>query len=509
MHARTHERTHARTHARTHTRTHRTHRTHARYSATRHGHACRYTGWKPEYIALGSKQRARLLFLLAYFHAIIQERRNYIPQGWTEAYEFSPADLRVASNVVEANLGPDAVASGLKLQWALFHGMLENALYGGRISNENDMRVLRAYEVQFFNDAMMAPGAELFKGSGAIPDSTSHADYWDFIEQLPDTDGPDVFGLPRNIERASQKTKSEIILKQLKSLEASGGGAAGGFDRALWRVMLGPSLDSWERLSQNPAALDYDKGKPLPDDATPVQLFVEMEYNNAIAVVQMVDADVRAIRSVVYDGALVTPEVLKNAGTMMTGWVPGKWERKWEGPEAPLPWLQALLKRKIALKQWRADAMQAPKILSGPVDLGHLLHPGTFLNGIRQQTARQTGVPLDALKQISCWDRRAMPSEAKVVVEVTGLLLQGCVFGKDGKLAEAASDELEMVRVDNVFIAFVPPTVPGCYPDGQYTLTPVYYNTLRERLLTSVCVPITSNEQKWVRLGAALFIKEL
>jgi len=102
-----------------------------------------------------------------------------------------------------------------------------------------------------------------------------------------------------------------------------------------------------------------------------------------------------------------------------------------------------------------------------------------------------------------------MPSEAKVVVEVTGLLLQGCVFGKDGKLSEAAADELEMVKVDNCFIAFVPPDVPACYPEGQYSMTPIYYNTTRERLLTSVAVPIPSDEQKWVRLGAALFIKEL
>ncbi len=44
------------------------------------------------------------------------------------SYEFSPADLRVAANVVDANMGPDATAAGLKLEWDLFHGMLENAL---------------------------------------------------------------------------------------------------------------------------------------------------------------------------------------------------------------------------------------------------------------------------------------------------------------------------------------------------------------------------------------------
>ena len=89
-----------------------------------------------------------------------------------------------------------------------------------------------------------------------------------------------------------------------------------------------------------------------------------MEYSNAVKLVSIVDADVRAIRSVVYDGQLVTPAILKNAGTMMTGWVPSNWERKWEGPEAPLPWLQALLKRKIALKQWRRNCLKRGAILS-------------------------------------------------------------------------------------------------------------------------------------------------
>ena len=46
--------------------------------------------------------RSRLLFLLASFHAVMQERRTYIPQGWTKFYEFSYGDMRAGTLVVEA-----------------------------------------------------------------------------------------------------------------------------------------------------------------------------------------------------------------------------------------------------------------------------------------------------------------------------------------------------------------------------------------------------------------------
>jgi|OM-RGC.v1.032529649 hypothetical protein len=85
--------------------------------------------------------------------------------------------------------------------------------------------------------------------------------------------------LPRNIERASQKTKSEIILKQLKSLEASGGAGGGGFDRKLWKALLGPSLESWDRLSSNPAALD------VKVQATMVCKYVSMVHRQLFLVI--------------------------------------------------------------------------------------------------------------------------------------------------------------------------------------------------------------------------------
>ncbi len=61
-----------------------------------------YDSWNQEYISQGNSIiRAQALFALAWFHAVVQERRCFIPQGWSKFYEFSLADLRTAASVID------------------------------------------------------------------------------------------------------------------------------------------------------------------------------------------------------------------------------------------------------------------------------------------------------------------------------------------------------------------------------------------------------------------------
>ena len=46
-------------------------------------------------------ERARLYFLVAWFHAIIQERLTYTPLGWSKKYEFNESDLRCACDTLD------------------------------------------------------------------------------------------------------------------------------------------------------------------------------------------------------------------------------------------------------------------------------------------------------------------------------------------------------------------------------------------------------------------------
>lgn len=50
---------------------------------------------------LSSPIKLQATFVLAWFHALVQERRNYVPQGWLKKHEFHESDFKAAVQVLE------------------------------------------------------------------------------------------------------------------------------------------------------------------------------------------------------------------------------------------------------------------------------------------------------------------------------------------------------------------------------------------------------------------------
>ena len=50
--------------------------------------------------ATNEPNKMQMLFILSWFHALICERRTYIPQGWVKYYEFSYGDLRAGDSIL-------------------------------------------------------------------------------------------------------------------------------------------------------------------------------------------------------------------------------------------------------------------------------------------------------------------------------------------------------------------------------------------------------------------------
>ena len=67
--------------------------------------------------------------------------------------------------------------------------------------------------------------------------------------------------------------------------------------------------------------------------------------------------------------------------------MPNSWCNNWEGPSDPVQWLRSLVAKTLALGSW-VEKSEQKTLLRETVDLSDLFHPDTFLNALRQQTAR-------------------------------------------------------------------------------------------------------------------------
>ncbi|XP_051482944.1 cytoplasmic dynein 2 heavy chain 1 isoform X1 [Apus apus] len=463
-----------------------------------------YESWTPEQInKKGNLSQAHSLFCLAWFHAVCQERRNYIPQGWTKFYEFSLSDLRAGFDII------DRLFEGSKgFQWEFVHGLFENAIYGGRVDNYFDMRVLRSYLKQLFNSQIIgnlnARGKKMtsFPYSISLPNSCSILDYRNIIESLPEDDKPDFFGLPANIARSSQRMISSQVISQLRILSRSVS-AGCKFDREIWSTELSPVLNLWKKLNQNSNLIHQKVSPPVEQQGSPILSFITLEQFNAIRLVQSVHQSLASLSKVIRGTSLLSSEVQRLASALLNQKCPVTWQSKWEGPEDPLHYLRSLVARAVAIQNW-VEKAEKQKLLSDTLDLSELFHPDTFLNALRQETARIMSCSVDSLKFTASWKGRIQ--DGQLQVKITGLQLEGCSF--DGnRLSENLHDSPSVSSVLPCYMAWIPQDAYGPYSPEECITLPVYSSMERDRVVTNIDVPCGGNQDQWIQCGAALFLK--
>ncbi|XP_076138461.1 cytoplasmic dynein 2 heavy chain 1 [Alosa pseudoharengus] len=464
-----------------------------------------YESWSPEQVSKGGQlTRAQALFCLAWFHAVCQERRNYIPQGWTKFYEFSLSDLRAGFDIIDR-----LFEGGKAFQWEFVHGLLENAIYGGRMDSLCDLRILRSYLLQFFSSRLLSAGqsrgrkSSPFPAQISLPNSCSVLDYRGMIENLPEDDRPAFFGLPANIERSSQRIISSQVISQLRILSRSV--AAGSkFDREVWSSGLSPILNLWKKLNQGSSLIHQKVSPPSESQGSPILSFIVLEQFNGIRLVQSIHQSLAALSKVIRGTSLLTADVHKLATALLNQECPLSWQNKWEGPEDPMQYLRAVVARALAIQSW-VEKAEKQSLLTDTLDLSELFHPDTFLNALRQETARSMGCSMDSLKFVASW--RNSISAATLQVKVGGLKLEGCSF--DGnRLSENQHDSPSVSAVPSCYMAWIPQSAAGSYSPEECISLPVYTSAERVRVVTNIDVPCGGTPDQWIQSGAALFLTQ-
>ena len=456
-----------------------------------------------EFVEKGPPSRAQLLFVLSWFHAVLQERRTYIPQGWTKFYEFSPADLRSAADICDMAAG---VAKG-EPDWVSIHGLLGSAIYGGRIDNAQDDRLLNTYLQQYFSSSMLSPGSSrsaIRLGPLTLPASNSHAAYTELIGQLPSQDMPSLFGLPNNAEVAVQQRAASHVQDSLRGLSADAD-AAGKFDRDKWSALLTPILTLWSKLSQQCEPIkQIPAAKPNTEGMSPVDTIIALELVKAKSLLKLIDDSTGAIGRVVRGTELLDASTKAQGNALVQSLVPPAWEAAWEGPAKPDVWMKAVASRIVALGRWQ-QAANSGTLLREPIRLSELLSPSFFLTALRQQTARQAQLPMDSLRLSSALEAQLLGG-ASLRVQIDGLLLQGAACAPPQGLHPLPQDAPIFATMPPLHIAWVPKDTPDPYPADRSALLPLYLDPEREVQLGELRLPCSGTEASWLQAGAALFL---
>ncbi len=314
-----------------------------------------YEKWDQEYnvnMNQNSHQDTdKLMFILAWIHSLIIERSNYNQQGWNGNYDFHSGDLRAGRAIILDSLEN----ASNSYRWDVIHGLFLEFVYGGRIDDDIDKKILCIYLNKFFNDEIMRGEKELFHG-WRFPKKFDIQARKGAIIAMSQGNDPLHLGLPINIKTIMNKNISEHIIQKIVSIESQTKKLDPINQQKLIEI-INPFSMYWEKIKCNieenimdllDDTRNSDEKKMLEKDV--VQLFLNNEFRIGVTIFRTVNfffqetmrnekgnkTSDETEEEIIHDCLL----------ELARGKIPEKWKVEcWHGPKSVFKWLSGLVQR--------------------------------------------------------------------------------------------------------------------------------------------------------------------
>jgi dynein heavy chain len=171
-----------------------------------------YRGVEQQYLDESRKpeEHKKMLFGLAMFHAIVQERRKFGSVGYNISYEFTGSDLEISKR--QLKLFIDLYADEKDLPIKALRYLVGQLNYGGRVTDDWDRRTITHVLEDFFTEKVVEDEYR-FDSTGkyfAPPTGSDLIEYRNYIQDLPNNDDAEVFGLHENANGTSD-TRVQLV----------------------------------------------------------------------------------------------------------------------------------------------------------------------------------------------------------------------------------------------------------------------------------------------------------
>eukprot|EP00924_Labyrinthula_sp_SR-Ha-C_P003608 maker-scaffold_3-augustus-gene-0.0-mRNA-1 protein AED:0.02 eAED:0.02 QI:0/0/0/1/0.5/0/3/0/4475 len=332
----------------------------------------------------------RLVYVLCFLHGVLQERRKYGKIGYNVAYDFNFSDFQISLNLLGLYLAKSFQNNDDVLPWKSLKYLIGDAMYGGRVSDDFDRRVLQTYVDEYFGDFLLDENNKFyFSKSGfdyMLPANDKYEIHKKHIEGLPLTCGPAVFGLHSNAEITYLTNATRSLYSSLVNLQPRTSGSSGGVSR---EDTIAQTAISVRKSLVSPYEIGIIKKKfgqvPTP---TEVVLLQELErFNFLISKMDTTLADLlRALKGEVG----MTDELEDLSNSLFNNYLPPSWSKLAPETQKSLSSWMAMFKKRVSQYQkWIEERNMRVIWLSG-------LHiPESYLTALVQTACRKQNWSLD------------------------------------------------------------------------------------------------------------------
>jgi len=369
------------------------------------------------------REYRKLLFALVFFHASCQERRKFGALGWNVPYEFNETDLDISRGQLEMFLD-----SYDDVPFRVLCFLTSYINYGGRVTDYIDIRTIDVVIKSFYHPRIFVPGSSfdpqgVYQSIDPDPDAP-HKAYMDYIETLPLTAGPGIFGMHDNANIACAMNETFSMFDTLLQLESSGGGGGGGGTSR--EDIISRDVDDILGRLEKKGLFDIEAiGMMYPvvyNESMNTVLIQEcIRYNKLIGVMlETLPLLAKALKGLV----VMSNELEAMGDSIAVATVPQAWETKAYPSLKPLAaWAADLMERLDFVLTWIEKGVPATFWISG------FYFPQAFLTGSMQNFARAQSLPIDTISfdfiMLETFSADTISDKPASGVYIRGLFMEG------------------------------------------------------------------------------------
>eukprot|EP00960_Hanusia_phi_P050219 760078-Hanusia_phi.AAC.2 len=332
----------------------------------------------------------KLLFALCFFHACVQERRKYGPIGWNIRYEWNQSDILTAMANLRMYLEEQSAVPYETLRY-----VIGEVNYGGRVTDYMDQRCVAAILEKYINPENVENDDYKFTEDGRYysPAPSDFQSVREYIDKLPLTDTPEVFGLHMNAAIAFENSETKylmdtIISSQPRSSQGKGGDTADDIVGALAADLL--SKLPKPLSTENTSSLTFIKDEEGTVNSLGTYLTIEMGKFNKL--LKKMSSTLSELRRAIKGLVVMSSDLDSMFQAFQFQRVPANWNSVSYLSLKPLgSWFKDLIERVEFMQKW---------IERGPPEsfwMSAFFFPQGFMTAALQMYAREKKIAIDTL----------------------------------------------------------------------------------------------------------------